>query len=84
MKIVKTSEDTTYFVKNTTHYFEVDGCIVRVYVYSKYSEYDDEYEYEADEDDLEELTEEQRDIFNDNLYDFIKMVAKEEKIITNE
>lgn len=77
MKIKKLDEEITYQKKCETLTFEINGKEVRVYSWyidGELEGYDSDYE--VDEDDKKELTEEEWDLFNDNLLDLMSSETK--------
>lgn len=75
IKIEKTDEEITYKNITTTHTFKVNGKQVRVYVYDK--QYPEQSDYEndtnVDEDDIEKLTEEEHEIFGEDLNEWLDL-----------
>jgi hypothetical protein len=74
IEIEKIDEEETYRKITTTHTFKINGKEVRVYEYAYNDEMsgDQEYDSEIDEKDREELTEEEDEIFGDEVYELMK------------
>jgi hypothetical protein len=79
--IEKIDEEITYQKKTTTHTFKVGDKEVLVYEYADLVDGQEEYDTEIDENDREALTEEEEEVFSDEIYDLMKAkVGKKLKI----
>lgn len=81
--IKKESEDVTYKNITTMHIFNVNGKEVRVYAYDKQDMTQSDYENDTiiDEDDEMNLTEEENEVLDDQLYELCNLkVGKTIKI----
>ena len=84
MKIKKTNEKITYLKKTTEHSFEVEGKEVRVYEHyidSADGEYD--ADQEINEKDLATLTDEEREVFGEDLQAWLDLKVGEDTIVEN-
>ena len=79
--IEKKEEEITYKQITTTHTFKINKKEVRVYCYDKQDMQMEDYESDTtiDEEDIEELTEEELQIFEDELNEYLDMKVGELK-----
>lgn len=79
--IEKKDEEITYKNITTTHTFLVNGKEVLVYAYDKQDMEQSDYENDTsiDEDCLEKLTEEEQEIFEEDLYGRLEMKVGEKE-----
>jgi hypothetical protein len=77
--IKKTEEEETYRQITTTHTFEVNGKKVRVYCYDKQDMQMEDYENDTtvDENDIAKLTDEEHEIFGEDLNDWLDLKVGE-------
>jgi len=77
MKIKKIDEVTCYSVINKEHTYEVNGKTIKVFSHDQQSTYgDDQYDTNIDESCVGLLTEDEEELFNDNVignYDLLKV-----------
>lgn len=81
IKIEKTDEGIIYKNITTTHTFKVNGKEVRVYCYDKQDMEQSDYENDinVDEDDIKALTNEEREIFGEDLNEWLDLKVGELK-----
>lgn len=73
MNIQKTNEETTYLKQTITHTFKINDKEVRVYDWSIQAEDLCECDVEEDENDFAKLTEEEQEVFAENLGDLVQL-----------
>jgi len=81
IKIEKTEEEVTYSNITTTHTFKVNGKTVRVYCYDKQDREQSDYENDTsvDENDIEALTDEEHEIFGEDLNEWLDLKVGDKK-----
>ena len=77
MEIKKENEEITYRRTETTMDFLVNGKKVQVYLHEDYDEMQG-CDYDIDEKDLATLTDEEHEIFGEDLYEYMKLKVGEE------
>ena len=78
MKVKKTNEGITYLRKTVEHTFDVEGKIVRVCEHIIDSDDEVDNDIEIERDDLATLTEDEKEMFDDEVYTFLKMKVDED------
>ncbi len=76
ISIKKTDQDITYRLVNKTHTFEVNDKEVRVYTVEGTDDMDIKYP-EVDNEDIKELTDEEHEIFGEELDNYLALKVGE-------
>ena len=84
IKIKKINEEITYKEVSTTHTLQINDKKIRVYEYSKQSDwsYDQpDYDVNIDETDIKLLSDEEYELIGENLTDLVGLDKEEEMTI---